>query len=339
MRIGLLAPISHPIPPPGYGPWERVAYEEAEGLVELGHEVTLFAPEGTKTSAKLFATVPHSLDQAGVDARTTEEAHIFTAVDRAIEGGIDVLHSHLHVHVLGFARHLPVPLITTLHGVAWDPATHPLLRRYASERFVSISNSERQMLPELNYIATVYNGLNFTDHPINLERAEHLLFAGRIAPEKAPDLAIALAEATGRPLRIAGSIEERYRDFFEAEVAPHLGGGIEYLGPMGRLELAAELSLAAALVMPLRWPEPFGLVVIEAMATGTPVIAWRQGAMPEVVGPEAGFLVDDLSGAKVALSRIDQIDPEAAGAYVRRRFSRSAMARGYLQAFEAEISR
>ena len=331
LRIGVLAPISHAIPPPSYGPWETVAYELVEGLSDLGHDVTVFGPQGTESSAhRVVATVPRPLDHPGMNSRLWEERHIAIAADMAAADEFDLLHSHLHVHALGYSRLLKCPLVTTLHGVASNPEVGNMLLAYRAEPFVSISNAERSFRPELNYIATVYNGIDTSALAMRSAKDDYLAFAGRIAPEKGPDLAIAAARSSGRRLLIAGPVEDIHQGYFDAHIRPHLGGDLEYLGNLERKSLIDLLGGAAALLMPLRWDEPFGLIVIEAMATGTPVIAWRRGAMPEIViHGETGFLVDSVSEAVTAVASLDQIHPAACRQRVVRTFDRRTMAIGY----------
>ena len=227
MRIAMLAPISWPLPPGGYGPWEQVAYNLTEALVRLGHDVTLFAAGGTRSSAKVVTTVPHALStwpeaercrttefdpdtghlEGPPDARVLEELHIAACMQRGAEGEFDVVHSHLHVHALVFGRLIRCPLVTTLHGSAWVRATHPILRAYRELPFVSLSDAERRMLPELNYVATVYNGIRIEQFPFEAQKDDYLLFAGRLSPEKGPDRAIEVAKKSGRRLLMAGMIE------------------------------------------------------------------------------------------------------------------------------------
>jgi glycosyltransferase involved in cell wall biosynthesis len=355
MKIAMLAPISWPLPPAGYGPWELVAHNLTEALVERGHEVTLFAAGGTISSATVVETVPYALEtwpeaerrrprvfvpasgllEGPPDARILEQLHIATCMERAGSGEFDVVHSHLHVHALVFGRLIPCPLVTTLHGSAWSRATHPILRAYRQMPFVSLSDAERALLPELNYVATVYNGIRIEDFPFEQDKGDSLLFAGRLAPEKGPDVAIEVAGRSGRRLLIAGPVEEQYRDFFEQRIRPHLDGDrVEYLGMLSQQELAAYYRKAAAVLFPINWCEPFGLVAVEAQASGTPVIATRFGALPEIVRDgETGFIVDSIDDAVRATTRLETIDPAACRANAETRFSATAMARGYEAAY------
>lgn len=328
-HVAMLAPISHPYPPTSYGPWERVTHDLTEQLVALGHQVTLFAPRGSVTSASLVETVDDPLDRSHRHPRLEEEKHLATAMEAVSRGGIDVVHSHLHVHALVFSRLLSAPMLTTLHGSAWDPAHHDLLRRYADMPYVSISHVERSLLPELNYVATISNGVRVDEIPLGGGEGGYLAFVGRLAPEKGPDLAVEVARATGRTLRIAGPVEDRHRDFF-AEIIKRAPSQVEYLGELERAELWVLLGGASALLMPLRWPEPFGLVVAESFAAGTPVIAWRMGAMPELIEDGVtGFLVDDGSQAVRAVGQLDVLSRHACRRVAENRFSDRVMAGSY----------
>jgi glycosyltransferase involved in cell wall biosynthesis len=334
IRIGMIAPISHPYPPSGYGPWERVAHDLTERLVAMGHEVTLFAATGSTTSARLIETVMAPLDSGRADSRLEEERHLSVAMEASQGGSFDVIHSHLHVHGLVFSRLISTPILTTLHGVAWNQATHPLLLQYAEMPFVSLSESERSFLPELNYVATVPNGIRTSEIPVGSGDGGYLVFVGRMAPEKAPDLAIETARSAGIPLRLAGIVEDRHRDFFETKVLPACSGGIEYLGPLDRPDLWRLVGGARALVMPLRWHEPFGLVAAESLASGTPVIAWRMGALPEVIEDGvSGYLVDDVAEAANSVELLGSLDRAVCRTIAEARFSDSVMAANYAEVY------
>jgi len=334
----MISPVSHSYPPSGYGPWERVAHDLTEQLVAMGHDVTLFAAAGSVTSARLVATIDAPLDTGSADPRLEEERHLSVAMEASRSGAFDVIHSHLHVHALVFSRLIATPIVTTLHGVAWDPATHPLLLAYSEMPFVSLSQSERAFLPELNYVATIPNGIRTSEIPVGDGDGGYLVFVGRMAPEKAPDLAVETARAAGLPLRLAGIIEDRHRDFFETKVLAARSGEVEYLGPLDRDDLWRLVGRARAMVMPLRWHEPFGLVAVESLATGTPVIAWRMGALPEIVDDGvSGFLVDDVAGAVGSIERVSELDRAVCRAIAEARFTDSVMAAAYSKMYQ-EVS-
>lgn len=356
MRIAMLAPISWPLPPSGYGPWELVASNLTEELVRLGHDVTVFAAGGSRSNAKVVNTIPHGLctwpeaqrkrarvmdPQTGLlegppDARVLEELHIATCMEAAATGAFDIVHSHLHVHALVFSRLIPCPLLTTLHGSAWVRATHPILLAYRQMPFVSLSDAERQLLPELNYVATVKNGIRLEDFPFEPEKEDYLLYAGRLSPEKGPDKAIQVAQRAKRRLLLAGMIEPQYQDFFDAHVKPHVDGKqIQYLGLLSQRQLAPVYRKAAAVLFLINWCEPFGLVAAEAQASGTPVIATHFGALPEIiVDRQTGFLVDSIDEAVEAVGRVDTLSPQACRANAQSRFSTTVMARCYEAAYE-----
>jgi glycosyltransferase involved in cell wall biosynthesis len=347
----MLAPISWPLPPSGYGPWEQVVSNLTEELVKLGHEVTLFAAGGTRTAAKLVETCPHALStwpesernrphgydpETGLlegppDPRVWEQLHIATCMERAIAGDFDVVHSHLHVHALVYGRVLPCPLVSTLHGAAWVRAAHPVLMAYRDLPFVSLSNAERQLAPELNYVAMVHNGIRVDEFPFSPDREDFLLFAGRLAPEKGPAEAIQVAEMANCRLLLAGVLEPQHEEYFRSRIQPHLSPGrIEYLGPKPRTELAALYRKAKGVILMTAWCEPFGLVAAEAQASGAPLIATRLGALPEILRDgETGFLVDSVEEAAAAARRLDEIDPRACRQNAESRFSTAHMARGY----------
>lgn len=351
MRVAMLAPISWPLPPTGYGPWEQVAYNLTEALVKRGHDVTLFAAGGTESDAKVVVTCPHALStwpepersretrydpQSGLlegppDARALEQLHIATCMERAAKGEFDVVHSHLHIHALVFGRLIQCPLVSTLHGAAWVRPAHPVFKAYRELPYVSLSDAERQLLPELNYVATVHNGIRVERFPLEPNKDDYLLFAGRLSPEKGPDKAIEVAKRSGRRLLMAGMIEPQHKDFYNERVKPHVDGKhVEYLGLLSQEELAPVYRKAAGVLFMINWCEPFGLVAVEAQASGTPLIATRFGALPEIIREgETGFVVDSVEEAVRATERLPSLSPTACRANVEARFSDTAMAKGY----------
>ncbi len=351
LRIAMLASISWPLPPEGYGPWEQVAYNLSEELVRRGHQLTVFAAGGSKVSAKLVVTCPHPLDawpepeasrpqalnpQSGFlegppDGVLYEEMHIAECLKMAAAGEFDIIHNHLHAHTLQFADLVDTPILTTLHGVAWNKSNHPALLARKHYPFVSLSNKERDFLPELNYAATIPNGILVDKFPLVPDKDDYLLFAGRLAPEKGPAEAVELARRTNRPLILAGMIEPQYQDYFDREIAPHLDGKqIRYEGLLTQKEVALLYQKAAAVLFLLQWDEPFGLVAAEAQAAGTPILAFPRGSMPDIVQDgRTGFIVSDLDQACQAVQKLSTIDPLACRKNAEQNFSSTAMTDKY----------
>ena len=360
LRIAMLAPLSWPVPPTGYGPWEQVVSNLTEELVRRGHEVTLFAAAGSRTAGQLVETVPHPLalwpddemraqrrfdPQSGLltgppDFRVLEQQHVATCMEAAQGGGFDVVHSHLHVHALVFSRLIPCPLVSSLHGAAWAGSIHCVLDRYRDQPFVSLSDAERQLKPDLNYVATVYNGIRLDSFPLCTDKEDYLLFAGRLSPEKGAGRAVQIAKQARMPLRMAGMIEPRHQGYFDQEVKPHLDGpNVAYLGLLSQAELALEYQRAAAVLFPISWCEPCSMVGIEAQASGTPIIGTRCGYLPELVREgETGFLVDTDEEAAAAAQRLTAIDPRACRRNVEKRFSAPVMATGYERVYRKLVA-
>ncbi len=351
LRVAMLAPISWRVPPVSYGPWEQVVYNLTQELVALGHHVTLFSACGAQTDAEQVETVPYPLGdwpqaersrprrydpatgylEGPPDTRVWEQKHIAACMEAAAAGRFDLVHSHLHVHALAFSRLIGCSLVSSLHGSAWARWHHPLFLEYRDCPFVSLSEAERQLCPELNYVATVYNGIRLNDFPFEPDKDDYLLFAGRLSPEKGPAEAIEVAKRTGRRLILAGMIEPQYQAHFDAKVKPHIDGKqIEYAGLLTQRELAPIYRKAAAVLFLINWCEPCSMVGIEAQASGTPLIGTRYGYLPEIIRDgQTGILVDDLDGACRAVDRLSELRPEDSRRNCEERFSAPVMAKGY----------
>ncbi len=351
LRVAMLAPVAWPVPPDGYGPWEQVVSNLTEELVASGHEVTLFAAAGSQTSAQLVQTVPHAFSlwpesernaprrfdpvsgllEGPPDFRALEQQHIATCIEAARDGSFDVVHSHLHVLALVFSRFVPCPFVSSLHGAAWVKSSHAVFDLYPEQPFVSLSDAERRLKPDLNYVATVYNGIRLDAFPLCAEKDDYLLFAGRLAPEKGAAEAVQIAKRAGMPLRIAGMIEPQHLAYFDEQIKPHLDNrNVTYLGLLSQRELAPQYQRAASVLFPISWCEPCSMVGIEAQCSGTPVIGTRYGYLPELIKHgETGFLVDSVEEAAEAVQRLAQIAPRACRVNVETRFSSSVMAAGY----------
>jgi glycosyltransferase involved in cell wall biosynthesis len=335
LRIGVIASVAHRTPPRGYGPWEQVASTLAEGLVALGHDVTLFATADSLTSARLHAEAPHGYEEdPGLDAKVYEGLHIGAAFERA--GEFDVISNQFDFLPLTYSRLMSTPVVTTIHGFS-SAAILPVYRAYDDVgRYVAISNADRH--PELGYEATIHHGIELSRFTYRREPGEHLLFLGRIHPDKGTHLAIEVARRAGLPLVIAGVVQDEA--YFREFVHPHLGdSGITYAGAVGPAERDALLGSAVALLHLISFAEPFGLSVVEALATGTPVIAHPLGSMPEIIRHgRTGFLVEDVAGAVDAVGRIGSLSRQDCRDDVEARFTAERMVQDYAQLFSRIVT-
>ena len=331
----MLAPISWRVPPRHYGPWELVVSLLTEGLVERGVDVTLFATADSVTSARLDAVCPRPLmEDPSLDAKVWEALHLANAFEHA--GALDLVHNHYDFLPLTYSRLISTPLVTTIHGFSSD-RIRTVYRRYDDRvAYVSISDADRD--PDLSYAATVYHGIDLSDFTFRDGPGRRLVFLGRIHPDKGVADAIAVAEAVGLPLVIAGIVHDR--EYFDREIAPHLDGeAVRYVGPIGPRDRDALLGSAVALLHLVEFPEPFGLSMIEAMACGTPVIARRRGSVPEVIDEGVtGFVVDDVAGAVAAVDRVRSLDRRGVRTRAAERFSRDRMVDDYLRVYERVLA-
>jgi glycosyltransferase involved in cell wall biosynthesis len=324
MKLAIVSPVAWRTPPRQYGAWETVAGNVAEGLAARGWDVTLFATQDSITSAKLHAVIPRGYEEdPGSDAKVAEYLHLSEVFEHAAE--FDLIHSHYDFMGLCYSRLVKTPVLTTVHGFS-SPRILPVYEKYRKSYFVSISDSDRH--PGLNYLATVYNGIDLSLYPLRAFSGEALVFWGRIHPDKGVHLAIEVAKLSQRPLLIGGIIQDQ--SYFREAVEPHLGDQIQYLGALdvaGKNELFRK---AFALLHLNTIPERFGLVLAEANAAGLPVIAMDLGSCREVIEDgKTGFLVHDVSEAVEALSRIIDIDATACRRRVEQCFSIDTMVRGY----------
>jgi glycosyltransferase involved in cell wall biosynthesis len=330
MRIGVLASIAHRTPPRDYGPWEQVAATLTEGFVAAGHEVTLYATADSVTSATLRSVAATGYEEdPGVDPKVWGALHIARAFEDA--GDLDVLANHFDFPPLTYSRLVSTPVVTTIHGFS-SPQILPAYREYDDiAHYVAISDADRH--PDLHYAATIHHGIDTGGFTVGDEPRTHLLFLGRIHPDKGTHRAIEVADRTGLPLTIAGIIQDRA--YFDDAVRPHLDGrSVSYVGPVGAAERRELLSSAAALLHLIEFEEPFGLSVVEALASGTPVIAHPRGSLPEILRHgETGFLVSDVGGAVAAVRSLDQIDRNLCRADAVERFDQQRMVREYLELF------
>jgi glycosyltransferase involved in cell wall biosynthesis len=336
MRIAQVAPLFERVPPRLYGGTERVVYYLTEELVRQGHQVTLFASGDSITSAELVPCTPRAL-RLDPDVRDSIP-HQMLLLDKVREraGDFDILHFHVDYLHFPLFRTEARRTLTTLHG-RQDLADHmPFYAHFPEMPLVSISNAQRTPLARANFAATVYHGLPLDLHKPTFEpRGGYLAFLGRIAPEKRPDRAIAIARATGLPLKIAAKVDKVDEAYFREVIAPLLDGpGVEFIGEINEGEKTEFLGQAAALLFPVDWPEPFGLVMIEAMACGTPVLAFRCGSVPEIIDEgQTGRIVSSLEEAVQAIPDMLALDRKAVRARFEERFSVTRMAADYLKVY------
>jgi glycosyltransferase involved in cell wall biosynthesis len=335
MRIGLIAPIWEPTPPTGYGGIERVVDVLARHLDRMGHEVTLYATGDSTCPVERVWSEPIALRQLGLDTwsgQMSEAIHLSKALQRHRE--FDIWHNHAGPLGVAFGEAVGARMITTLHGPLGGEADRGL-NAYAGHPYVSISHSQRAGNPGLSYLGTVYNGIETATYGLGA-RQEYLLFLGRVSPEKGTHLAIEVARAVGRPLVIAGKVDPADRVYYEEAIAPHIdGSAVRFIGEVAGARKREVLQGAIALLHLVQWPEPFGLVMVEAMACGTPVIAMPQGSIPEVITHgRTGFVVGTVHEAMAALGQVEAIDPQVCRQEARARFDAERMAIDYLSLYE-----
>jgi glycosyltransferase involved in cell wall biosynthesis len=330
MKVALLGPIAWRTPPRHYGPWEQVTSLLSEGLVSRGIDVTLFATLDSLTRATLDGVSPSGYAETpGLDGRVWEALHVAHAFERS--GEFDLVHSHLDWLPLAFAAHCRAPLLTTIHGFS-GAGILPAYASAQSAHFVSISNADRAAA--LRYVATIYHGIDLESLPLSRVAGDTLVAFGRIHPDKGTAAAIDIARRADRRLVICGIVQdERY---FRERVLPHVDGDrVTYLGSVGPEQRAQVLGAAAALLHPIAFAEPFGLSVVEAMATGTPVIAYPRGSMPEVIDEGVtGFLVPDVDAAVAAVPKAVALDRGVVRRVAERRFGAARMVDEYLALYQ-----
>jgi glycosyltransferase involved in cell wall biosynthesis len=338
MKIAQIAPLAESVPPRLYGGTERVVSYLTEELVRLGHEVTLFASGDSSTRARLLGCAPRALR---LDPGVRDPLpHLLLMLERVRQRAqeFDLLHFHIDppLHFPLF-RALARKSVTTLHGRLDMPDLQPLFREFSDMPLVSVSDSQRQPLPEANWAGTVHHGLSPEVCPFNpAPRGNYFAFLGRVSPEKGVERAIAIARGAGVRLRIAAKIDVVDQKYYRERIAPLIGGQVEYIGEVDEGEKPAFLGNARALLFPIDWPEPFGLAMIEAMACGTPVLAWRNGAVPEIVEHgSSGYIVDSIDQAIALVPRLAQLDRTWVRARYEARFTAARMARDYLAVYRA----
>lgn len=337
MRLAIVAPLAEPVPPPLYGGTERVVSTLTEELVRRGHQVTLFASGDSQTSAELIACSERGLrlDPSVKDTVAWTLLELHEVYRRA--GDFDIIHSHVDYLVFPFARLSETPTISTAHGRLDQDEVRRLYEHYPEHRLVSISNDQRFPLPNANWIGTVYHGIDLNRFHFQPTVGDYLVFLGRISPEKRPDRAIEIARDLDMRLIMAAKVDDADRSYYEACISPLIAASpfVEFIGEVDEATKDELLGGAYAYLFPIDWPEPFGLTMVESMATGTPVVAYRAGAVPEVVvDGVTGFLCDSVREMVMAVKRVGSLDRRACRDHVERKFSQSAMADGYERLYD-----
>jgi glycosyltransferase involved in cell wall biosynthesis len=337
MRIAQIAPLHEAVPPKFYGGTERVVSNLTEALVEMGHDVTLFASGDSKTSAKLEAFWPQAL-RLDPSVRDVMAPHMLLLEEvRRRADEFDVLHFHIDYYPFSLFSRQPVPFLTTMHGRLDLPELQPVFNLFNEAPVISISDNQRKPLPQANWLSTVYHGLpeNLLTPPADA-KPSYLAFLGRVSPEKRVDRAIRIAEEAGMPIKIAAKIDNADRKYYEEKIKPLFAlPHVEYVGEITEAQKPEFLGNAHALLFPIDWPEPFGLVMIEAMACGTPVIAYNRGSVPEVIdNGVSGFVVEDEVSAAAALKRLHTLPREQVRKTFEQRFTSRVMAANYVKVYE-----
>jgi len=330
MKLAVLSPVAWRTPPRHYGPWEQVASNICEGMVGEGIDVTLFATKDSITQAKLEAVVEKGYaEDSTVNAKVVECLHISHLME--MSDSFDLIHNNFDYLPLTYSRLIKTPMLTTIHGFS-SPSIIPVFKKYdATNHYVSISNSDRSS--ELNYLATVYNGVKEESFEFNPEGGDYLLFFSRIHPEKGTYESIQIAKKSKKRLIISGIIQDE--NYFNEKVKPYINGDdIIYIGSSGPEKRNKLLGNALALLHPISFEEPFGLSVVESMFCGTPVIAFDLGSMPELIeDTKTGFIVNNIDEASEALKQIKNLDRKYISRYSRNKFSVSRMIKEYLKVY------
>jgi glycosyltransferase involved in cell wall biosynthesis len=338
MRIAQIAPLDESVPPQLYGGTERVVYYLTEELVREGHDVTLFASGDSRTPARLVPICPRALRLESSPRPYPPAWRVLQAEQVAQQAeDFDVVHNHADFFLFPHIRGLRLPALTTLHGRLDIPDLFPLFREFAEIRLVSISDAQRAPMPWARWMATVHHGLpEQLYQPSSQAAADYLAFIGRASPEKGLDQAIFIARKAGIPLRIACKVDAHDQEYFDAVIRPLLDDPlIEFLGEIGEHRKNEFLANAMAMLFPISWPEPFGLVLIESLACGTPVIAFPGGSVSEIVEDgETGFVVSDVEAAARAVRRIPSISRSRCRQAFETRFSARRMCHDYLRVYE-----
>jgi glycosyltransferase involved in cell wall biosynthesis len=342
MKIAQVAPLMESVPPRLYGGTERIVSYLTEELVQLGHDVTLFASGDSVTAADLVTCAPVALR---LEPKVRDPIPYYMLMldrVRAQAGEFDIIHFHIDQFHFPIFRPIAGRTVTTLHGRQDLPDLKPLYLGFSDMPLVSISDAQRGPVANANFLTTILHGIPTSMHPlVTHPRGGYVAFLGRIAPEKRPDRAIAIARALGIPLKIAAKVDRVDEAYFQQTILPLLDGpGVEYVGEINERQKSEFLGEASALLFPIEWPEPFGLVMIEAMACGTPVLAFRTGSVPEIIDQGVtGLIVDSVEEAVAAMPRVLSLDRSTVRRRFEERFSATRMAQDYVSVYEDLLHR
>lgn len=347
MKIALLAPFEEAVPPKKYGGTELVIFNLAETLIDYGHQVYLLGTGDSQTRANLISIFPQAIRKEKLASdmsfrNALKYIGISRVFDELLKLDIDIIHNHIGWRFIPFTHLLRAPTVTTLHGPLDVPYQQFVYGSFSSAPYVSISNAQREPFPKLNYIATVYNGIDLNEFDFVDKPGEYLAFLGRMSPEKGARQAIEIAKKAGVKLKMAAKVDIVDVEYFRKEIEPFIDGQqIEYVGEIGPQEKNNFLKNACALLAPIQWREPFGLFMIEAMACGTPIVVTDMGSASEVVSDgETGFVVHNSIDEFVkAIKKIQQIDRKKCYNRVKKFFTREKMTESYLQTYEKIISK
>ena len=340
MRIAQIAPLAEAVPPKLYGGTERVVSWLTEEHVRQGHDVTLFASGDSETSAKLVPGSERGLRLDGIRDHTASNIVMLDNVRKRADE-FDIIHCHIDLLQYPMFQHMPHKVVTTMHGRLDVPDFMPVYRAYPDMPLISISDSQRApMPPNVNWLATVHHGLPADVCPFNAAGGDYLAFLGRISPEKRPDRAIEIAKRAGIKLKIAAKVDKADQEYFDEVIEPLLvGSDAEFIGEIDERQKCEFLGNAMALLFPIDWIEPFGLVMIESMSAGTPVIAWRNGSVPEVIEDGVGgVIVESMNEAVAAVELVRAMDRHAVRRSFETRFTAARMAADYVAAYEELIA-
>ncbi|TAF10994.1 MAG: glycosyltransferase family 4 protein [Nostocales cyanobacterium] len=342
MRIAQIAPLWERVPPPAYGGIELVVSLLTDELVRRGHEVTLFASGDSLTLANLVSVHPRALrlDSSVKESGIYEVLQLALVYERAEE--FDIIHSHMGHTPLAYTNLVKTPTVHTLHGI-FTPDNEIIFKYAKKQPYISISDSQREPRLGLNYVTTVYNGIDVSSYKFYPEPIDepYLAFLGRMSPEKGPHLAIEIAKKAGWRLKMAGKVDVVDMEFFEKEIQPQIDGEqIQYLGEANHAEKNVLMGGAVATLFPITWREPFGLVMVESMATGTPVIAMRMGSTEEVIAHgETGFLCNNIQDCIRAIDKVNRLNRYACRQYVENHFSVEQMTDGYEAVYQQILTK